>query len=219
MLQRQRLSLSLFDSLFRLQLLSLNETGGNVVRNLVWVSEPVANRLNAWMSEGECLTSWREKDYANIYSTCCTKFTCLLENPSFTLREAFMFNHLKRKEIACYQVVCRLAEDIHGGSEEVGCLIRNSYSIHEFVTILEHIRGCISLMLFCNTAVSAVLWICSVLWRICSVVLLGLRPLLCCCMVYDVLVSAVLQHCCIGCSVDLFCSLEDMGAVPAVWLV
>ncbi|XP_028053677.1 uncharacterized protein LOC114258029 isoform X2 [Camellia sinensis] len=66
---------------------SLNETGGNVIRNLVWVSEPVANRLNAWMSEGEWLTSWREKDYANIYSTCCTKLTCLLENPSFTLRE------------------------------------------------------------------------------------------------------------------------------------
>ncbi|GMP40154.1 hypothetical protein CsSME_00010712 [Camellia sinensis var. sinensis] len=84
---------------------SLNETGGNVIRNLVWVSEPVANRLNAWMSEGEWLTSWREKDYANIYSTCCTKLTCLLENPSFTLREVFMFNHLKCKEIACYQVL------------------------------------------------------------------------------------------------------------------
>ncbi|CAL5378726.1 unnamed protein product [Camellia sinensis] len=75
----------------------LNETGGNVIRNLVWVSEPVANRLNAWMSEGEWLTSWREKDYANIYSTCCTKLTCLLENPSFTLREVLDYKPQFRK--------------------------------------------------------------------------------------------------------------------------
>ncbi|KAI8023291.1 DExH-box ATP-dependent RNA helicase DExH3 [Camellia lanceoleosa] len=56
--------------------------------------------------------------------------------------------------------VCMVSlEEIHGGSKEVGCLIRNSYSIHDFVTNLEHIRRCISLMLCCNTAVH-LLFIC-----------------------------------------------------------